>query len=358
MDKRIRVRIIALASLIFFFIALLYTVYTAYQLPTYIERYDSRCDYEHAGDFQYIAHIKPNSIYDRSTIGPEETCFSKITDHLDIFFYYTFRSSLPAEVKGNYEIIAVVESPDQWEKRFIIVPLTAFNSSGRARYTEFSCEFPLDISHYNSIVNEIGDEIGIHPDNPQLTIQANIHTIAKTDAGNINEFFSPSIATPLNKDIVEVNGDLHQNKTGSTAKNERIYQPGVIFKRFYSLGALVLCIIVLIGFTYTILTAEQEGRDREVTKIEKDVTVAKKKYGDWIVDTEDIPARADDRVIPVDSLEDLIKVAEELGKPVIHKPSATPKEAHSYHVFDGATRYEYILARSPRDVRGKNEKNN
>jgi len=338
-NKKVGIRIIALAILIVLSIVLLYNVYAAYQHPTDVERYVSRCDYEHDGDFHYIAHITPTSIYDnKSTIGPDEVCFSKITDHLDLFFYYSFRSSQPAEVKGDYEIFALVESPDQWKKRFIIVPKTAFNSSERVRSADFTSSFPLNISHYNSIANEIGDEIGIRPDNPKLTILTNIHTIAKTDAGNINEIFSPAIEIPLNKDIIEVNGDLHQHKNGSTGKTERIYQPSVIYKRHFLLGALVLCLIMLIVFAYMILAAKQgsRGKSREADRV-------KKKYSDWIVDTEDIPARADDRVIPLNSLEDLIKVAEETGKPVIHKKSSTSKGEHTYHVFDGATRYDYTL---------------
>jgi len=338
-DKKIRIRIIALAILIVLSTVLLYNVYAAYQLPTYTEKYNSRCDYEHDGDFHYIAHITPTSIYNnKSTISPDEICFSKITDHLDIFFYYSFRCTEPAEVNGDYEIIALVESPDQWKKRFIIVPMTAFNSSGRVRYADFTSSFPLNISHYNNIANEIGDEIGIRPANPKLTILTNIHTIANTGAGNVDETFSPTIEIPLNKDIIEVNGDLHQHKNGSTGKTERIYQQSVIYKRYFLLGALVLCLILLIVFAYIILAAKQgsRGKSREADRV-------KKKYGDWIVDTVNLPSHADDRVISLNSLEDLIKVAEETGKPVIHKMSTTPKGEHTYHVFDGATRYDYTL---------------
>lgn len=348
--EKMGIRTIALAILIVLSIVLLYNVYVAYQLPTDVERYVSRCDYEHDGDFYYIAHITPTSIYDnKSAIGPDEVCFSKITDHLDIFFYYNFRCTEPAEVKGDYEIIAVVESPDQWIKRFIIVPKTAFNSSGR--YADFTSSFPLNVSQYGSIANEIGDEIGIRPANPKLTIETYIHTIAKTDAGNIDETFFPAIEIPLNKDIIEVNGDLHQSKTGSIEKTERIYQPNVIYRRYYSLGALVLCLIMLSVFAYVILAAKHGSRGRGVATIEKEVMVAKKKYGDWIVDTDDIPARADDRVISLNSFEDLIKVAEELGKPVIHKKSSTSKREHVYHVFDGATRYDYTVMQRDEDAK-------
>jgi hypothetical protein len=102
-------------------------------------------------------------------------------------------------------------------------------------------------------------------------------------------------------------------------------------------------------FSYTILATKPEGKDREADRV-------KKKYGGWIVDTVNLPSHADDRVIPLNSLEDLIKVAEETGKPVIHKMSTTSKGEHTYHVFDGLTRYDYTLMQ--RDGDEKDEEDN
>jgi hypothetical protein len=79
-----------------------------------------------------------------------------------------------------------------------------------------------------------------------------------------------------------------------------------------------IIVLALIVFSYTILATKPEGKDREADRV-------KKKYGGWIVDTVNLPSHADDRVIPLNSLEDLIKVAEETGKPVIHKMSTTSK---------------------------------
>jgi len=44
-------------------------------------------------------------------------------------------------------------------------------------------------------------------------------------------------------------------------------------------------------------------------------------------------------------MEDLMKVADELLKPVIHQPPSTPEEAHAYYVLDGTTRYQYLLTK-------------
>ena len=48
-------------------------------------------------------------------------------------------------------------------------------------------------------------------------------------------------------------------------------------------------------------------------------------------------------------MEDLMKIADELLKPVIHQQPATLEEANAYYVFDGATRYQYLLTRDSTD---------
>jgi hypothetical protein len=54
-------------------------------------------------------------------------------------------------------------------------------------------------------------------------------------------------------------------------------------------------------------------------------------------------------------MEDLIKVADELGKPVVHQSGGSLKDVQSYYVIDGYTRYEYSLPKdtSNYDVDGK-----
>ena len=38
-----------------------------------------------------------------------------------------------------------------------------------------------------------------------------------------------------------------------------------------------------------------------------------------------------------------MKIADELGKPIIHQTPTTAEQSHAYYVFDGLTRYEYLL---------------
>jgi hypothetical protein len=71
----------------------------------------------------------------------------------------------------------------------------------------------------------------------------------------------------------------------------------------------------------------------------------KKKYGQRIVEaTGQVPIEHD-RVISLDTIEDLINVSDEVGKPIIHQAPDTSDDNHAYYVFDGEKWYQYLLSR-------------
>jgi len=45
----------------------------------------------------------------------------------------------------------------------------------------------------------------------------------------------------------------------------------------------------------------------------------------------------------MNSMEDLIKIADELGKPVVHQSAGAVWKVQSYYVIDGNTRYQYSI---------------
>jgi hypothetical protein len=77
----------------------------------------------------------------------------------------------------------------------------------------------------------------------------------------------------------------------------------------------------------------------EVSQAEKEVRKAKKKYGGFLVEA----TVNGEKTVSVDSMEDLIKVANELGKPIVHQGRSASEGSHAYFVFDSGTRYQYLL---------------
>ena len=104
-EMRISVLIILIALLAFF----IYSTYAAFQIkeePIVKEKVVTVCNYEHIGNFNYVVYLKNNSLYCSTTIGPGDTIFKNITDHIDASFSYQFSSDRKAKVRGDYEPVS------------------------------------------------------------------------------------------------------------------------------------------------------------------------------------------------------------------------------------------------------------
>ncbi|MFC1958953.1 DUF5305 family protein [Chloroflexota bacterium] len=81
----------------------------------------------------------------------------------------------------------------------------------------------------------------------------------------------------------------------------------------------------------------------ELFPLEKEALQARKKYEDVIVDIKELSEAKDQEVvITLDSLDELVKAADVLMKPVFHKPELYK---HTYCVIDLLTRFEYVSLR-------------
>ena len=325
-DKRIRLSLIAILILMLAIFA--HGAYTAYRLPTEVKHDFTTFTYAHSGNFYYTVCLKPNSLYETTTMGEGKTYFRKITERIDTVFGYEFTCDRDAEITGEYEVTACVASADDWEKCFTLIPKTTFNSSGRS--ASFTENLQIDPAYYEGVLSDVSDEIGVRAQNPALTIRYNIHTVARTDAGNVDESLTPSLAIPLNENAFTIENSADE-KAGSFKTKKTIVKQNVVDRRRYSTAAAILVIILLTAFTF--LTSDAQVT---LSKAEKEVISARKKYGDWIADAMDVPIESGQSVISLRSLGDLVKVAEELDKPIIQKTDA-------YYVFDGMLRYEYLV---------------
>ncbi|MBA7499992.1 hypothetical protein ES704_02744 [subsurface metagenome] len=335
-------------------------------------------NYEQQGEFDYRVRLKSDSPFGAitlkpppvpvpappappalptppaKTIGPGEVIFSKLVDRMDATFDYTFKCDQPiSELTEEVSIIATLENPEVWSKTFVLVPPTTKSES-------FSISFPLDIDHFTEMLEAIRSETGVPAESYNLSIKADVHTIAQTDFGPIDEVFSQTLSTALGKGTLEWNEELVESKPGSITTSRMIPNPnkyvGLSVNGIRILSAIVMGSMVFL-FLY-FLRRYMKFKPVEVPKIEKEIRLAKKKYGERMAEATSQTPVKDEKIISIGSMEDLIKVADELSKPVIHQAPSTPEEPHAYYVFDGATRYQYLLATGSKEQRsnaGKTE---
>ena len=316
--------------------------------------YVGELNYEQQGKFNYEVLLKPNSPFGAitlklpsvtppvplppKTIGHGDPIFPKLVEGMDVSFSYRLESSKPIEQPNEeVEIEAIVENPEKWSKTIVLIPLT--KKSGN-----FTVTFPLDLNQFTEIFDTIQQETGVSASALDLTIRAKVHTVAQTDFGTIDEDFTQSIKTNLREGIVAWDGDLEESLPGSIKTTEVVRKEqellGLPVRQARILFVIVAGILFIL-FMFSLLMYFRPGREKP-SQIERKAQQAANKYKDIIVGIEELPAvQPGETVILLDSLDDLIKAAQGLLKPVLHKAA---KEKHIYCVLDDTTRYEYLLA--------------
>lgn len=330
------IRYIAIGIITLLLLISLFNGYSAYQTPTTTTINTPILTYEHRGRFDYTIFLLNNTLYENKTfLRPEEgPFFRQLIDHINASFIYSFQTNQTATIHGNYTIDAVLQT-NFWEKTYPLIERTSFTNQGKR--ASFIVQFPVEYPHYEQIYQTINDETGVAAQNPRLRFQANIAVSAFTTNKTTTSFFSPSIDMALGQKTIEFSETLTSMIPGTITEEMIIEQPEVINQRNTWIFLSVLFFIALpLFFFFTTAGKRAEG------KTEKEIRKIKKKYGEWIVETQTPPKRSKTNVIIVNSLEDLSKVSEELGKPILLYHSSK-NNTYQFYVLEDHLMYQYEL---------------
>lgn len=311
---------------------------------------------EARGTFDYTIHLEENSLYKTDTIKPPEpTPYVPpqpktlgvgpvipygLVDRMETSYHYYLQASRPVtEVTQEVTITATLDNPDLWSRTFVLVPSTRQPDSLRV-------DFPIDIVYLNELLNAIRAETDTPGEAYNLIIEAFVHVTAQSEFGPIDETFTQTLSTELGGGTLIWNEELQMTQEGAITTTRIIPNPN----RYIGLSAgglkttsLILGLIFLAIFI-TSLVFYQKTKPAELPLFEKEALAVGKKYADRIAQASSQTPVASEKIISLDSIEDLVKVADELGKPIMHQPPTTLAKQHTYYIIDGASQYQYIIA--------------
>jgi len=318
------------------------------------------------GNFDYSINLKENSLYDSKTLKPPavtpftppsssktlkpgQVVFINLVDKMDATFYYRFKTDKPVNnITSDVELTVILnatgsEDTELWSKKF---PLLNSKKSG-----DFNVSFPVDLIGYLELLDTIRKETGASAESNNITISANVHTVAETPFGLIDETFTQALKGSIKGSVLEWDKELAKTQPSSITTSQMVSNPDKFLG--LSVGAsrnLFMALLFIFGFFLLFSVVwyfifKPEG----VSQIEKETLQVRKKYRERMAEATSQTPVLGEKTISLGSIEDLIKVADELGKPVIHQPLGTHEEQHAYYVFDGATRYQYIISTRGKD---------
>ena len=197
-------------------------------------------------------------------------------------------------------------------------------------------DFPVDLSQFTAVAGDLGNELNINTLPCPLTIKAEVHTTADTDSGHIDEVFTHSLATTLGGPTLSFMGGLSRTQPGTIVESRMAPVAKALVFRVLSLAGLALAVFAFLF----VLRNSRQAQALAIPMMEEEALRAKRKHKGVIVDVSELPATgAGEVVIPINSVDELVRTADALLKPVLHQAQA---DKHTYCVIDGAIRYQYI----------------
>jgi hypothetical protein len=289
-------------------------------------------EYEHQGAFSYTAQA-PAGVYDGKTVQTGEPIFPALTCSLETTFSYALFFDGLQGAGGSYQIAArISEEQSNWQRSVPLVSETAF--SGKS----FDSEFRIDLCKVEDLVAAMEEATDFHPSSYKLEIIPSVTTTGTFAGQAFEDTFAPillfrfdALHFYLNR---ELEGDpLHPIQTSllpdPTLVQDRLplfgAEPRVISLRTFSIvGMAVSCLGLL---ALGLLLANISRRDPQA--------YIRMKYGGMLVDASDRRSVTSSKIIEVDSIDSLARVAERNNAMIVHDLSAS---VPSYYVdIDGKT---------------------
>jgi hypothetical protein len=272
------------------------------------------------------------------TVDPSFTLLPNLVEAIDIGFNYQFSCNAQINsLKEEANVVMVIGESDKWQKSFTLVEPTIYQAG-------IAIKIPLDIGKLLEMADSM-DELAVSPGvkEQQITITAQVHTVAETSAGTIDEIYSQQLKGNIGSLITWETGESGSNEL-SLAKNGKITEtntvPNVFAQklRTYSLivfggSLLAFCVLAIIYWR----------KRPELSVLEQELKTNRKKFGDLISEVSVYPIiRPGEVIISVSSLEALANISSNSLKAILLK---IEPDKHTYCVLDGLVRYEYISQR-------------
>lgn len=332
LGKKTRLFLLVIAGLL---IALsLYNMYRVFQEPLMVNKHVPVYSFRHQGKMDYRVQLKPNTIISETEMGPDKTYYSKLVKSIDTDFSYHYTADQPAKLKVIYGVIAVVESPKMWKKEFPLVPETVLEDEGKT--ISFNRPFSFNLESYQEYLKNANEQLGVSAKEPRVVIRADVNVVADSAAGKSSEKLTPSMEIPLDSGEFKIGGTLSPEDSGALTAAQMVPNPGLWERKIRAV--LFLGILILLGAILLLRTEVKESVPI------REVDLICKQYSDRLVKADKDFLVPDDLVfVPLDSMDDLIKVADEAGKPLIFQDAAAPDMKPICCVLDGLTVYKYMI---------------
>lgn len=339
-NKRLKIALVAVLLIIIAIISPL--LYLAVKNPGVREEKIILLNYSNKSDVKYKVFLTPNPLYSGDNIEEGKLYLTSFVDHIKTTFQYEFNIDKPADVKGDYEVTAIVEGYTTeeekiktiWRKEFKLFPKTSFESKGTK--ASIDKEIVFSLIEYDSFATQISEATKLNIP-VKASIVMNINMRAQEGKNIIEKKFAPSITIPLGTNYFEVVKGGVDEKPEIIEETKQIPLPvnqSVVIAYGIIIGIAFLALLYLIIFV--------KG-NAPVDILKKQLNKIFKSHGTRLVAINNEIGTSFGMYYKVKSIDDLVRIADELGRPIMYRYSTDSKEITKFYIHDDKSMFSFNL---------------
>lgn len=296
--------------------------------------------------FNYRVYLMPNELFTEKSLAPGRAYITTLTDYIALDFEYNYFGESEVDISGEYgitaELVAIASAGEEkhlvWEKRYDLLAVQEVDTVD----SDFSIteRVTVPVAEYLDFSEKVREETGYNPAELNLIIKGDVNMEAETAEGAFSEELNPTLIIPLRGNIFTVTGELIDEKEGGITTTQTVAATTVEDVRSTFPVLLTTTAIALFIFRIIFVPVEDEPRRKP-----QQVRSILKKHKERIVVTANGVTSVPQEAITVYSFDELIKLADEVGKPILYpQPKAANGSEHIFLIYTPEKIYAYGLS--------------
>lgn len=338
--NRTKKRILTIIAIVLAFTSLFFAVFDLV-FVRYVEAETVHYTYNSKGSIDYKVYLKPSIMFNEEYLGKDRYYVLKYIDYIDMEFIYDYASGSTAELHNEYSVTACLqglygrENEVLWTKEIPLIPSTTQTEENSKLSINKSISINLD--EFAGIAQSIYLDSEVNAP-VVLNIAFNINTTASTEHGTVKDDMSPSVTIPIGSSVFKIEGEPVVTGNNSIKEMVKIRVP-VNMGRVIAFAAISLLFVSLAVFTrYYVKEAPPPD------SFQKQIADIFKEYSERLAGLEHTMSYQISESITINSIEDMVKIADEIGQPIFYyKVDDGTERKIEFFVFDNMRTYYMVI---------------
>ena len=292
--------------------------------------------------YDYKINLIDNKYMTNSEV--EDKSLAYVTDlikNIDLDLNYEYSSSTQSDlsytywVEGKMQVVYTKDGEEQkiWEKAETLLKEKTDKTIGDS--IKIKEKLALDLKDKNKILNEFKQQLGMSID-AKYTVTLKIKVSTTAEEKEIVDEFSPVLNVDLAEKTTKISGENDTERSEYISKEYKVTEQQITIIMIVDIVLILIAILILVHAL----------KSRTINKIKNpykyELNRILKICQDKIVEVSTKPNDGEQEVVFVKDFGEIVKISEELFKPILYYNEKENEEAW-FSVMSGKTSYRYIL---------------